>query len=194
MCLCVRARGFSPVRRLNQLSPITSCDQFCESRFVGVTSQYFNTTNQDQQQMPVSIVTKPKTRKRKSVEVATKYNASIPLEKLTTFGKRVLEVKLAWKSSYGTVFPSDIMYLKDTSTVILPPAPHEKPLNDSRNNPEIIEQYNTYNKDTHNVYNVNTHAVYNTTTDLVISKSDHTLLERDQSFVSNSKESISHRK
>ena len=68
------------------------------------------TTIQDQQQIPVTTVTIPKIRKRKSIEVATKYNASVvPLEKLTTFEKRVLEVKLAWKSSYGTVFPSDIL-------------------------------------------------------------------------------------
>ena len=53
------------------------------------------TTIQDQQQIPVTTVAKPKTHKRKSVEVATKYNASIPLEKMTTFEKRVLEVKLA---------------------------------------------------------------------------------------------------
>ena len=56
MCLCVCARGFSPVRLnpmshivspmcLDQLSPITSCNWFCESRFVGVTSQDFNSGN-----------------------------------------------------------------------------------------------------------------------------------------------------
>ena len=54
-CACVRACGFSPVRLnpmshavspmcLDQLSPITSCNRFCESRFVGVTSQDFSMT------------------------------------------------------------------------------------------------------------------------------------------------------
>ena len=53
LCARVRACGLSPVRLnpmshivspicLDQLSPITSCNRFCESRFVGVTSQDFN--------------------------------------------------------------------------------------------------------------------------------------------------------
>ena len=53
MCLCARVRGFSLVRLnpmshivspmcLDQLSPITLCDRFCESRFVEVACQDFN--------------------------------------------------------------------------------------------------------------------------------------------------------
>ena len=55
-----------------------------------------------------------------------------------------------------------------------------------------MEQYHIYNKDTHNFYNIN--AVYKKTTHLIISKKDHTLLERDQYFASNLKKSMSHRK
>ena len=49
----MRARAFCPFRLnpmshivssmcLDQLSPITSCNRFCESRFAGITSQDFN--------------------------------------------------------------------------------------------------------------------------------------------------------
>ena len=95
---------------------------------------------------------------------------------------------------YETVFPSDILYVKDTSKVCLPPAPHENPLNASTNNHEFLEQYNTYNKDNHNVYKITTRAEHNKTTHLVISKRYHALLERDQSFVSKLKKSVSQRK
>ena len=130
---------------------------------------------QQQQIVPVNQSPTPPTtrakRKRKKTEVTTSsYNSSIQIQKLSTFETKVLEVKLVWKAMYGTTFPSDVLYLKDTSKVVLPPAPHQQSMNVSRNKQTFMDQYNTYNKDTHKVYDTTTHAVYNKSTHIVISK------------------------
>mmetsp|Transcript_16194 Transcript_16194/g.35171 ORF Transcript_16194/g.35171 Transcript_16194/m.35171 type:complete len:526 (+) Transcript_16194:701-2278(+) len=160
------------------------------------------TSNKDNQKKATAAAartTKPKRTRNtaastKVVPVARsstkqKSSATTPAP-LSAFDKKVIEIKHAWKVVHGESFPSHIVYLKDTSKVYLPPAPHHQAMmmkmnasasttNNNNNYPGFMGQKqcnNTYNKTTHNVYAKRTHAVYNKKTHVVISKREHELL------------------
>ena len=90
------------------------------------------------------------------------------------------ELKVTWRTMYedDKQFPSDIIFLKDISTMKLPPAQHSihpvPPSNDKR------------------VYDTKTHALYDIEKEVAISNIKHALYKKYQVFVAALKKNMTY--
>merc|ERR1712194_518014 len=79
----------------------------------------------------------------------------------TRFEIKLQQIKLAWRSMYNEVFPSDIVGLVDMLTYTLPPVPHKIAAANANGNATSVLAATaiTYNPATHNVYENNNYRV-----------------------------------